>query len=375
MVFVRGALPGELVVVDVRRAKRDVAHAIAVEVLEPSPARIVPPCPYRRAGCGGCGWMHLRPEAQRRARLGIVEESLRRIARMDPAAVGSIVRPGPGAGETGYRTTVRVVGDAARRPAFRAEGSAELVPVGGCVVAHPRLSAVLHDLEVAPGVEVTLRCSATTGETAATWRPLDRELVRGLPADVSVGDDAVVTEQVRGSALRVSMGSFFQSGRRAAELLVDAVERAAVDVADPVHAVDAYGGVGLFAATALRRAGRVTVLESSRRACADARQNLRERIATLVRTDVGRWRAVPGSDIGLVVADPARAGLGRPGVEAVASAAPAPLVLVSCDPVSLARDAVLLGQHGYRPDSVEVLDLFAQTPHVETVTRFTAVVT
>jgi 23S rRNA (uracil1939-C5)-methyltransferase len=92
-----------------------------------------------------------------------------------------------------------------------------------------------------------------------------------------------------------------------------------------------------------------------------------------VRTELGRWRAGAGTAIDLVVADPARSGLGRPGVAAVVSTRPAPLVLVSCDPVSLARDAALLAEHGYRPESVEIVDVFAQTPHVETVTRFTPV--
>jgi 23S rRNA (uracil1939-C5)-methyltransferase len=149
------------------------------------------------------------------------------------------------------------------------------------------------------------------------------------------------------------------------------VARAASDVPAPGRAVDAYGGVGLFAATVLERAGRVTVLESSRRACADARHNLRGRPVRVVRTDVGGWRAERGEEVGLVIADPARPGLGRPGTEALASTAPAPLVLVSCDPVSLARDAALLREHGYRPESVEVVDVFPQTPHVEAVTRFT----
>jgi len=73
----------------------------------------------------------------------------------------------------------------------------------------------------------------------------------------------------------------------------------------------------------------------------------------------------------VIVADPARAGLGKPGVNALVTAAPAPIVLVNCDPVSLARDTALLAAEGYEPERVEVLDLFPQTSHVETVTRFT----
>jgi 23S rRNA (uracil1939-C5)-methyltransferase len=91
----------------------------------------------------------------------------------------------------------------------------------------------------------------------------------------------------------------------------------------------------------------------------------------VVRGEVGNWVASEGAKIDLIVADPARPGLGKPGVNALVAASPAPIILVSCDPVSLARDTTLLAAAGYQPELVEVLDLFPQTHHVETVTRFT----
>jgi 23S rRNA (uracil1939-C5)-methyltransferase len=70
------------------------------------------------------------------------------------------------------------------------------------------------------------------------------------------------------------------------------------------------------------------------------------------------------------VADPARPGLAKPGTAAIVRMNAPVVVVVSCDPVSLARDARLLAEEGYAMESVEVLDLFPQTPHVECVTRF-----
>ncbi len=99
--------------------------------------------------------------------------------------------------------------------------------------------------------------------------------------------------------------------------------------------------------------------------------NLAGRAATIVRSEVGRWRA-GGERVDVVIADPARSGLGKPGSAALAAAGAPVLVLVSCDPVSLARDATLLRQHGYRHERTEVLDLFPMTHHVEAVTRFVA---
>ena len=72
----------------------------------------------------------------------------------------------------------------------------------------------------------------------------------------------------------------------------------------------------------------------------------------------------------LAVVDPARTGLGRAATDVLAATGAPTVVLVSCDPVSLARDTTLLAAHGYRHAGSTVLDLFPHTPHVEVVTRF-----
>jgi 23S rRNA (uracil1939-C5)-methyltransferase len=373
VVFVPGALPGELVEVDVVSAKRDFARGHLVEVLERSPVRDSPSCPHRRAGCGGCDWMHLRPAAQVDAKVDIVAESLRRIGRLDSALVERIVHRGAAVSQFGYRTTIRVVGGPGGTLGFRETASDRVVPVTSCPIADSRLSRLLAVIEVDEGAELTLRTSVATGAITALWDKRFRGAIRGLPPEVHVGERAWLVEQVAGRDLRVSAGSFFQSGPQAAELLVLAVREAAPELAGATHALDAYGGVGLFAATAMADVGRVTLVESSASACRDAEHNLADRSVSVVRSEVGRWvppggAAAPPVDV--VVADPARSGLGRPGVSALTATGAGVLVLVSCDPVSLARDVQLLGDAGYRPEQVEVLDLFPNTHHVETVTRF-----
>jgi 23S rRNA (uracil1939-C5)-methyltransferase len=128
--------------------------------------------------------------------------------------------------------------------------------------------------------------------------------------------------------------------------------------------LDAYGGIGLFAATL--GAQRSIVVESSASSCADAIANLGDR-ATVHHTTFERW--VPQL-VDLAVVDPARAGLGREATDVLVATGAARVVLVSCDPVSLARDTTLLAAHGYRHAGSTVLDLFPHTPHVEVVTRF-----
>jgi 23S rRNA (uracil1939-C5)-methyltransferase len=375
VVFVTGALPGELVEVDVAETKKDFSRGRVHAVLEASDDRVQPVCLHRLAGCGGCGWMHLDPAAQLVAKGDIVRESLRRVGRLDEAKVSAILSVGGAVDPFGYRTTIRVVGGPDGTLGYREERSDRVVPINSCPIAESSLSRLLRQIEIDLGAEVTLRVSVATGAITAIWPKEHHKGIRGLPSTVHIGERGWLSERIAGHDLRVSAGSFFQSGAQGAELLVDAVRRAAPELATAQHAVDAYGGVGLFAVTAMAGARHVTVIESSKSACFDAKANLADRDedgrgTTIAKSEVGKWRAPADRPIDVVVADPARSGLGKPGVAALTAGKPPVLVLVSCDPVSLARDVTLLAASGYQPESVEVLDMFPNTPHVETVTRF-----
>ena len=107
-------------------------------------------------------------------------------------------------------------------------------------------------------------------------------------------------------------------------------------------------------------------------AVADARINLADLDARIVAAEVARWRP-QAADV--VVADPSRSGLGRPGVGAITATGAPRLVLVSCDPASLARDTVLLRAAGYHLVSVALVDAFPHTFHTETVSRFDRITT
>ncbi|HEY8547220.1 MAG TPA: TRAM domain-containing protein, partial [Acidimicrobiales bacterium] len=91
VVLVRGALPGETVRAELVAERRDHARAVAVEIVDPAAERVAPPCPLEALGCGGCGWQHVDPAAQRRLKAAMVAASLRRLGGVaDP-----VVDPGP----------------------------------------------------------------------------------------------------------------------------------------------------------------------------------------------------------------------------------------------------------------------------------------
>jgi 23S rRNA (uracil1939-C5)-methyltransferase len=359
VVFVRGALPDESVAIDVVQSKKDFARAEVADVLEPSSARVDPPCPAYAAGCGGCTWQHVAPAAQLELKAAVVMEALRRTGKIaDPAIeFGSSVPP------WAYRTTLRLAVDGGGL-GLRRRTSHDIVELDACPVSHPRLQDLLATVQVRGHGEVSLRVGDSSGERSAWVADGDVEFL-DVPADVGVGPGAVVHENVAGRDLQVSAASFFQSGPAAAELLVAAVAEACSDLADADTVVDAYGGIGLFA-TMFERA-RVIVVEGSAAACADAAANLADRRAKVVHAQVEQWKPRHAD---LVIADPSRSGLGRTAVGVLTDTSARRIVLVSCDPVSLARDAGLLRDRGYDHVKSLVLDLFPQTHHVEVVTTF-----
>ena len=364
VVFVEGGLPGELVSIRIVKQSRDYARAVVVGVLEANPERIDPPCPHVSHGCGGCDLQHATVGLQRRIKLDIVRESLVRIGRqVDPQVVLGPTHSDP----FGYRTTIRVARGERGQVGFRRRSSHDVVPVTKCLIAHPGLNAVLERVRVGSEVdEIALRAS-NVDDAVTWWAEPDADDVSGLPA--RGGPESRLVERVFGRDFVVSAGSFFQSSPAAAEALVESVRRA---LGDPNtwpegDVVDAYSGIGLFAALAVPADRHVLAIESNPWACADARVNLSDRSATVVESRVDDWQP---RNCAVVVADPARDGLRASGVEVLSNTGAAVIVLVSCDPASLGRDARLLDAAGYQLDECEVLDLFPQTHHVEAVSRF-----
>lgn len=374
VVLVRGALAGERVRARVVEVRRGVHRAVVEEVLVAAADRVPPPCPYVARGCGGCDLQHLAPAAQPASKREVVLDALRRLGGVDDVdvALGDPLAP------TGYRTTVRAaVVDG--RAGHRAARSHDVVVPTACLTAHPLVEELLVEGRFGSASEVALRAGARTGERLVLATPTAEGVE--VPGDVVVvGEDELAIgrrawfhEEVAGRRWRISARSFFQARPDGAEALVDAVADLASDVLRPgVQMADLYAGVGLFTGALLHdagpgRGGSSVVVERSSSSVADARVNLDGLDVRAVRADVDRWRPSP---VELVVADPARAGLGRRAVDNVARTGAAVVVLVSCDPASLGRDARLLGAAGYRLERCRLVDLFPHTHHLEVVSRF-----
>ena len=360
VVFVPGVVEGELVEIELSEKKNDFGRGQLLSITEPSKNRRVPPCEHVAQGCGGCDWQHIERRIQGQAKLAIVAEAYARTARLE---VDPQLRR---LTEDARRTTVRMVSDSSGNLGFRAHESHDIVPVSSCMVSHPLLNDFISRPVLEGAGEVTIRVGARTGDIGV-WAH-EGKLANGLPAGLKTGERATITEQVGDHLFKVSMGSFFQSSPEAAELIVDSVSRRLDNLGiEGGLLLDAYGGVGLFSLALSGRFDELLLVESSESACRDAVRNLAECAAVIEQANVDTWEA---AEVDVVIADPARQGLGKHGSQAIIETGAQTIILVSCDPVAGARDARLLTDAGYKIGEVEVLDIFPETHHVEVVAAF-----
>jgi tRNA/tmRNA/rRNA uracil-C5-methylase (TrmA/RlmC/RlmD family) len=373
VVFVRHAMPGERVRAVVTQTTKSFLRADAVEVLDASPDRVEPPCPYARPGrCGGCDWQHVALPRQRLLKAELVGEQLRRLAGL---ALDVVVEAVPGdIGGLRWRTRVQFAVDRQGRAGLHKHRSHELELVEACLIATEDVEAVGAERLMWPGaqsVEVTAageqRVVHVSGRIADLPDVDAGVVVNDKPRRVPHG----VRHDVLGRSYEVSAGGFWQVHPGAAAVLAQAV----LDGLDPQpgdRVVDLYAGVGLFAALLGERVGStgsVLALEGDARAGADAARNTADQPHVKVRTTAIDAATVAGR-VGrpdLVVLDPPRAGAGLEVSKAIVGLAPRRVAYVACDPATFARDLKVFLDAGWDLASLRAFDLFPMTEHVELV--------
>ena len=410
-VFVRGAVPGDVVEATVTKDGRSFSKARTERVLEPSEHRVSPACPYASV-CGGCPWAALSYESQLEAKRANVIDSLVRIGHFDRDRAEGLVRPCVAPGDPwGYRNKVELAflrGGRTGRASIgmHAPNGRDVVRVDRCLLLeghHGRLvrsvSGALSYLSNSHGLQIDrigIRASRRTGEVeVALWTepgPFPRAQVAKVLGDATKATSVVrvltkgprkarrVTgverlsgagcwqEAVGRERMLVSAPSFFQVNTSGAEKLVELV-LAGLEPGPDDAAMDLYCGAGTFTLPLARRVSWVDAVESCGPAVRDLRRNL-ERAGIENADPIGgdADREFPDSEADVVVVDPPRSGL-APDVVRKLSAQPARAVAyVSCDPATLARDLALFEREGtFSPASVTPVDLFPQSYHVEDV--------
>ena len=386
IVFVSGAIPGEVVDAEVEKVQRGTGWAITRDVKTASPDRLAD---TPDGACGGSVLAHIRYERQLELKTAIIEDSLRRLGRITldarPPVTGSPV--------DGYRMRARLhVRN--RKIGFFREGTHSLCDAAQTRQLQPGAIAMLRSLEASLATleRDTVSDIELSENIDASERAVHLELVEGgdpsrlatithvegltgascaPPASHRTQElwgSATVADTIRGVRLERHARSFFQGNRFLVAPLVDHVLSQVGDA--PV--LDLYAGVGLFSVTAAAAGrGPVTAIEGDRSAVGDLRRNAAQRDDVSVEADAvetSLTHAKPRA--GTVILDPPRTGLSKEALAGAIAVRAACLVYVSCDVATLARDARSLLDAGYEISSVRAFDLFPNTAHVETVIAF-----
>jgi 23S rRNA (uracil1939-C5)-methyltransferase len=333
-VFAMNVFPGDVAKVRLYEVKKGFAKADLVELVTPSPWRRKEPCPIAHE-CGGCNWTAYRLDKQLEAKRRILTESLRRIGKFDVAALPEIaMHPSP----LNYRLRSRLHrdGDAVGFYAMRSQRVVPLVP----------------ECEVV-GVETARH--ASEGEQ---WE---------LGGDV-IRDERELTISVDEYTYRLHTRAFFQVNRHLLHTMLRLVDAHAARTTQRHLAYDLYGGVGFFTLPIAKHFHRAVLVEGSPVSARYARMNVPRHVKVVeapVEREILRMKQAD-----FVFLDPPRAGAKQEVIRAVADRTKEIIAYLSCDPVTFARDASRLTASGWRLSTLDLLDLFPNTHHVETLSSF-----
>ena len=341
VVFIPLVIPGERVRAEVVEIKQNFARARLTQLLEPSPARVKPPCPYF-GDCGGCQYQHIQYERQVELKHKQVVDLLQRVGGLTHARVEPVA---PCPQPYGYRNRIMVRSQWNKQQqrlllGYLGADNRRVVDIEQCLLADPRLNEQLHQARRQPpprgGLKVMLRLEPEGWE---------------VPPD-----------------------SFFQTNFHALPLLLEAVRRA-LQQGGAAYLVDAYCGVGFFALSCADLVQHFLGVEVDRAAIRAARRNARQHGVTN-----GEFFAARTEDLlpdillryaperTAVVLDPPRTGCPAPSLELLRQHKVRQIIYISCHPAALARDLNILCAAGvYELVRVRPVDMFPQTQHLECV--------
>jgi 23S rRNA (uracil1939-C5)-methyltransferase len=389
VVFARGGLPGERVRLEIIERKANFVRGVVTELLEASPERVAP----RLEVDAHAPWQHIEYGAQLRFKEQILREQLAKLAGVsDPPLAPIIAAPHP----WGYRNTARLHSDRGSI-GYYATGTQRVVDLAHDPMLLPALNEALAGLRGVADPEllehVTLRSSGAYGYSIAALRPAENaspdaleslavawrsrvpslagvlvERGRGRQGGVIAGA-GTIHDELGGIVYELGPESFFQVHAAQAERMIE-LAKEALQPAEGSSLLDLYSGVGTFALPLAAAGAAVIAIEEHPAAIADGERSAAlNEITGVTFVQAPVERALPGAEPGSqgIILDPPRRGCHPAVLEELVRLAPPRIVYVSCHPGILGRDLTPLLRAGYVLELLQPIDLFPQTPHIETV--------
>jgi 23S rRNA (uracil1939-C5)-methyltransferase len=372
VVFTPFVLPGEVVEVERAGSRKQAQRAKVVKVLEASHDRAEPECPYFMK-CGGCQYQHASYVAQLRYKREILAETLRRVGKIefDPERI-EVVAADP----FGYRNRVQLHFENGR-VGYREAKSRKLIAIEQCPISSPKINEAIGRLvrmvrdrrwpNFVESLELFTDERSVQWNVLETARPVAKHFFEWLLEEVPGTVLGPLEYAVNHDDFVVSGQSFFQVNR----FLLPQLAEVAVGSAKGSLAWDLYAGVGLFSLPLGRRFERVKAVEGGKSAASDLKANARRSrlgVEAIQAQTEAFLSEAGGEKPDFILADPPRSGLEKSVAERLLAVGAKEMVVVACDPATLARDLAVLGA-GYEIAELTLVDLFPQTFHIESVVR------
>ena len=397
-IMVPNSAPGDRLVARLVESKERYAIGEITKIITPSRLRQTPPCPYV-GDCGGCTWQHIGYQEQLKAKEQSVADALRRIGKLEDFDLRPIIAA-PTAEH--YRRRIRLQVSAVKHLGFYSAASHHVVEINACLIAADPLNAVIaplrswlekltatiEQIEIVSGDEPgqTVVTAAANDSLSGSDEELCAKLaesanhihgviVHGTDWRKTWGNPSITITLEDDLSLKLDADIFTQVNAEANRLmLAELLKAAAFDKSDRV--LELYTGAGNFTLPIAKRAGEITAVEGSRNAVTGGKLNSQRN-----GIDNIHWLCAPvpralaqfkkqRQYFSKIVLDPPRTG--AKGIEAdIAALGAAAILYVSCNPATLARDLASLSRHGYKLTSVQPIDFFPHTFHVESLAVIT----
>ena len=339
--------------------------AMVERVIEQSPDRVAPKCGYC-GPCSGCQWQHVAYPAQLAMKRGMIT---RQVARYESLRGASVADTLPAPSVFYYRNHARFTARYGGQLGFSNRITRRFARIDHCMLMSPSINDALTELQdkAAETSNLSVRVGVNTGDR------LIQPTFQNPDIPIASGQKRYV-ERMLGRDLLVASPSFFQVNTEQAETLIE-LARDGLNLQPDDVLVDAYAGVGVFAILLAPYVRRAIAIEESASAIADGKLNAEgldnvEFVQERTERALGELENLRGLDAppDAVILDPPRVGCHPDALDALARLRPSRVAYVSCDPPSLARDLDILVGSGYEVKSIQPVDMFPQTYHVESVT-------
>ncbi len=379
VIFVRGAIPRELVEVNITETRRDYSIAEVTRVIEPSEFRRTPPCPYY-GQCGGCQLQHIQYEKQVNIKEDILAETLLRLGDIKIDNISSITER-----EFSYRQRVQFKVSKSGRIGFFREGTRDIVTIDRCLIITEPINNLLSRLR-----DIALRgvreLHVISGDTLSVLikgemkeeniQALINSGVSGIAFENgdSIGKD-YITLEYEGLKYTVTPWGFFQGHWALNKKVVSLIIERLSPLEDR-KVLDLYSGAGNFSLPIAMRAAEVVAVEENPYAIEDGKRNLIvngiknclfiHSPVDSVFNDRRKKRLFEGRRYDIIILDPPRPGLTRELCKSLIEIEAQKIVYISCNPSTLARDLKRLREK-YDIEAVYMADFFPNTYHIETI--------